>query len=69
MTTEYLFRDDAYLTSATARVVAVHGRGVELDRTLFYPQGGGQMGDTGGLTRASGDGNTCRANGGYVHIA
>jgi misacylated tRNA(Ala) deacylase len=55
MATELLFRDDAYLKTATARVIAVHERGVELDRTIFYPQGGGQTGDTGVLVRASGE--------------
>jgi misacylated tRNA(Ala) deacylase len=55
MTTELLFRDDAYLKTATARVIAVHERGIELDRTIFYPLGGGQMGDTGVLLRASGE--------------
>jgi len=54
-TTELLFRDDAYLKSASARVIAVHERGIELDRTIFYPQGGGQMGDSGALLRASGE--------------
>jgi misacylated tRNA(Ala) deacylase len=44
---ELLFRDDAYLRACGARVVAVHPDGVELDRTVFYPMGGGQPGDTG----------------------
>jgi misacylated tRNA(Ala) deacylase len=55
MTTELLFRKDAYLKTATARVVAVSERGIEHDRTIFYPQGGGQMGDTGALVRDSGE--------------
>jgi misacylated tRNA(Ala) deacylase len=55
MATELLFRDDAYLRVASARVVAVHERGIELDRTIFYPLGGGQLGDTGTLVRASGE--------------
>ena len=55
MATELLFRSDAYLTTAQARVIAVHERGIELDRTIFYPMGGGQQGDTGTLLRASGE--------------
>jgi misacylated tRNA(Ala) deacylase len=55
VTTELLFRDDAYLKTATARVVAVSPAGIELDRTIFYPMGGGQVGDTGVLVRANGE--------------
>ena len=61
--TELLFRDDAYLRSCSATVVALHGDAVELDRTVFYPVGGGQPGDSGRLgalrvadTRKSEDG-------------
>ena len=52
---ELLFREDAYLKTARAQVVAVHDRGIELDCTIFYPTGGGQMGDMGALLRASGE--------------
>jgi misacylated tRNA(Ala) deacylase len=54
MTTELLFRSDAYLKTARAQVIAVHERGIELDRTIFYPMGGGQQGDAGVLVRADG---------------
>jgi misacylated tRNA(Ala) deacylase len=52
--TEELFRADAYLKSCTARVTAVDEAGIRLDRTIFYPMGGGQPGDTGLLRRADG---------------
>jgi misacylated tRNA(Ala) deacylase len=55
MTTEMLFRDDAYLKTAGARVLSVSEHGVELDRTVFYPLGGGQAGDSGTLTRQNGE--------------
>jgi len=53
--TRLLFRDDAYLSRASARVIAVHERGIELDQTIFYPQGGGQLGDSGRMLRESGE--------------
>jgi misacylated tRNA(Ala) deacylase len=55
MTTELLFRNNAYLKTARAQITAVHDRGIELDRTIFYPMGGGQMGDSGVLSRANGE--------------
>ncbi|MCL4746163.1 MAG: alanyl-tRNA editing protein [Burkholderiaceae bacterium] len=54
MPTERLFVDDAYLKQCEARVVAITERGIELDRTVFYPAGGGQPGDFGTLLRADG---------------
>jgi len=46
--TQELFRDDAYLKSCTANVVAINERGgIILDQTVFYPTGGGQPGDCG----------------------
>src|SRR5215469_16274173 len=52
--TELLFRDDGYLRSCAARVIAADERGIRLDRTVFYPMGGGQPGDSGVLRLASG---------------
>ncbi len=50
-----IFRDDAYLRSCSAIVTAIDERGIRLDRTVFYPTGGGQPGDSGVLRRANGD--------------
>jgi misacylated tRNA(Ala) deacylase len=52
--TDALFRDDATLLACTARVVAVDEHGIALDRTVFYPQGGGQAGDAGVLVGPDG---------------
>lgn len=49
-----LFREDAYLQQCTATVESVIGRAVVLDRTVFYPTGGGQPGDSGTLIRRDG---------------
>src|SRR5690242_12949693 len=52
--TELLFRDDGYLRSCAARVIAADERGIRLNRTVFYPTGGGQPGDSGVLRLATG---------------
>jgi len=73
--TEELFRQDAYLKSCEAKVTAIDGAGIVLDRTVFYPTGGGQPGDTG--TLATGDGRTIRIadtvkgkeSGAHLHLA
>lgn len=52
--TEELFRRDAYLDECEARVRRVLADGVVLDRTVFYPLGGGQAGDAGELRVAQG---------------
>ena len=52
--TDELFREDATLQQCEARVLAVDADGIRLDRTVFYPQGGGQAGDAGVLRLADG---------------
>lgn len=48
--TELLFRDDAYLKSATAELVELTDNGgLIFDQTVFYPIGGGQPSDVGEL--------------------
>jgi misacylated tRNA(Ala) deacylase len=47
--TEALFREDAYRAETEAIVLASEPRGIALDRMVFYPQGGGQNGDSGAL--------------------
>lgn len=50
-----IFREDAYATRCSATVTAVDDRGIRLDRTVFYPTGGGQPGDTGVLCFPGGE--------------
>jgi misacylated tRNA(Ala) deacylase len=47
--TEELFSGDSYTREFEARVVRLDGREVILDRTAFYPGGGGQPADNGSL--------------------
>ena len=51
---ELLFRDDPYLKSCEATVTSVGPEGLRLDRTVFYPTGGGQPGDCGALVLEDG---------------
>ena len=52
--TEELFRDNAYVKSCDATVLSVDEAGIELDRTIFYYESGGQPGDTGTLAAIDG---------------
>jgi misacylated tRNA(Ala) deacylase len=60
MSTILLFRDDAYLATTHAVIVAVMASdsacpgGIALDRTIFYATSGGQPGDTGAIILADG---------------
>ena len=66
---EELFRQDAYIKQADATVTGVEERGVRLDRSIFYPTGGGQPGDTGLLRWDGGEArivDSIKADGGDV---
>lgn len=70
--TEELAAVDAYLAEASGTVLEVAEDGVVLDRTVFYPRGGGQPGDTGVLEWADGSvriADTYKRDGAVVHIA
>jgi len=72
--TEEIFRQDAYVKQCEARITAVDEAGIHLDRTVFYPMGGGQPGDTGVLRLEDGheieisDTRKDAASGDIVHI-
>ncbi len=70
--TEELFREDSYLRTCDATVTAVDDGRVYLDRTVFYPTGGGQPGDTGTLRDADGREyrviDTVKSDQGVAHV-
>jgi len=54
--TETVFRDEPYSSSCEATVIAINEMGgIILDRSVFYPTGGGQPGDSGVLTTPAGE--------------
>jgi len=71
--TELLFRADAYLTEAEATVIGHTAEGgIVLDRSVFYPTGGGQPGDSGFLLWNGGArvpvATAVKAEGGHVAL-
>ena len=52
--TDRLYQQDSYLRSFEAQIAAVRPEGVILDRTAFFPSGGGVLGDAGELHGADG---------------
>ena len=45
--TEFLYLKDSYLKEFDAKIVAINDNSIELDKTVFYPTGGGQPNDIG----------------------
>ena len=68
--TEVLCYDDSYLREFDAEVVTTTAKGVVLDRTAFYPGGGGQPPDTGVLLSGKAEyrvSKTSKSDGLIVH--
>jgi len=51
---EALYLEDSYMRECDARIICVTGKEVLLDRTIFYPRGGGQPSDTGTIISETG---------------
>ena len=71
MTSIEIFRSDPYLSVSEAMVVAVLEEGLILDKTVFYPEGGGQPGDIGRIANNIFEAdvkNTIKSTNGILHL-
>jgi len=71
MTSIEIFRSDPYLSASEAMVVAVLEEGLILDKTVFYPEGGGQPGDIGRIANNIFEAdvkNTIKSTNGILHL-
>ena len=70
--TDTVFYQDSYAQNCDATVVAIEDGSIVLDRTVFYPIGGGQPGDTGELVRDDGASvavvDTKKGKNGILHL-
>ena len=71
--TDLLFRDDAYLKSAEAKVLFISDSGgIAFDKSVFYPNSGGQAGDIGLISWSGGNScqieNTVKTSDGHVML-
>ena len=69
--TDKVFYKDEYARKCTARVIAIDEHGLVLDKTIFYPEGGGQPGDHGFIIHKSGKVpiiDTIKADGVVFHV-